>query len=130
MAVHRRAATPFGRLCPAMTRERLERATRGDSVARARRDENEPGASLFTSAYLHPFPPGGLALALALTLALALSLPLPLVGVVAAIEAAGGSAEHAMMAGIMTGDTADDGALDAALGVGGRCRGQNKCGGG
>ena len=53
-----------------------------------------------------------------------------LLGMVAAVEAAGGGAEHAVMAGIMTGDTADDGALDAALGVGGRCRGQNKCGGG
>ena len=70
-----------------MTRERLERATGEDSVARARRDENEP-----LLRYLHPFPPGGLALALALTLTLALSLPLPLVGVVAvSTQAAGGA---------------------------------------
>src|SRR4051812_46308772 len=38
---------------------------------------------------------------------------------VAAVEAAGGSAEDAVMAAIVAGDTADDGALDAALGVGG-----------
>jgi hypothetical protein len=37
----------------------------------------------------------------------------------AAVETAGGSAEHAVMAGVVTGDTADGGALEATLGVGG-----------
>ncbi|MGY3455920.1 hypothetical protein ACVWW5_001370 [Bradyrhizobium sp. LM3.4] len=50
--------------------------------------------------------------------------------VVAAVEAAGGSAEDAVMAGIMAGDATDDGALDAAFGIGGRGRSQHeKCGG-
>jgi hypothetical protein len=41
---------------------------------------------------------------------------------VVAVEAAGGGAEHAVMAGIVAGDAADHGALDAALGVGRCCR--------
>src|ERR1700722_20048949 len=41
-----------------------------------------------------------------------------LVGVVAAVGAAGNGAEHAMMAGIMTGDSAHHRALQATLGVG------------
>src|SRR5690242_14355731 len=47
----------------------------------------------------------------------------------AAVEAAGGGTEHAVMTGIMAGDAADDGALDAALGVGGGGRAQHEqCG--
>ena len=53
---------------------------------------------------------------------LRLAMPLLLaclpVGGVAAIEAAGGGAEHAVMTGEMSGSTSDDGALDAALGIG------------
>ena len=41
---------------------------------------------------------------------------------VAANEASGGGAEHAMMSGVMAGDAADRGALQAALGVGRTCR--------
>ena len=48
-----------------------------------------------------------------------LLLPLLPVGSVAAIEAAGGGAKHAVMTGEMAGGTSDDGALDAALGIGG-----------
>src|SRR3954465_8526521 len=49
---------------------------------------------------------------------------------VAAVEAAGGGAEDAVMASIVAGDAADDGALDAALGVGGGGRATDeKCGG-
>jgi hypothetical protein len=78
---------------------------------------------------LHPLLPGRrTALALVLVIALATIL---LVGVVAAVEAAGGGAEYAVMTGIVAGDTADHGALEAALGVGRRGRGgQDKCGGG
>jgi len=50
-------------------------------------------------------------------LLIALTLTVLLVGVVAAVEAAGGGAEHAMVTGVMAGDATDDGALDAALGV-------------
>ena len=49
---------------------------------------------------------------------------------VAAVEAAGGGAEHAVMAGIMAGDPADDRTLDSALGVGRRARGNGKHGNG
>jgi hypothetical protein len=48
----------------------------------------------------------------------------------AAIEAAGGGAEHAVMAGIMAGHAADDGTLDAALRVGGGSGSQRKDGDG
>src|ERR1700761_1764315 len=48
-----------------------------------------------------------------------------LLGAMAAIGAAGDGAEHAVMAGIVTGDAADRGALQAALGVGG-IRGQGQ----
>ena len=54
-------------------------------------------------------------------LALLLALPILFVGAVAAVEAAGGGAEHAMVAGIMAGDAADHGAFQAAFCVGGRC---------
>ena len=54
-------------------------------------------------------------------LALALLQPLLLLGAVAAVEAAGGGTEHAVMAGIVTGNAADHGAFQAALGVGRRC---------
>ena len=47
-----------------------------------------------------------------------LLLPFPLVGGVTAVEAAGGGSEHAVVTGKMSGSAADDGALDAALGVG------------
>ena len=43
-----------------------------------------------------------------------------LIGAVAAVEAAGGSAQQAVMAGIVAGDAADGRALEAALGVGRR----------
>src|ERR1700733_12710204 len=39
-------------------------------------------------------------------------------GAVAAVEATGGSAEHAMVTSVMTGDAADHGALQATLGLG------------
>ena len=45
-------------------------------------------------------------------------LPRLLLGVVAAVGAAGDGAEHAMMAGIVTGNAAHRRALQAALGVG------------
>src|SRR5580692_3486347 len=45
--------------------------------------------------------------------------PLLLPGVTAAVDAAGDRAEHAVMDGIVPGDAADRGALQAALGVGG-----------
>src|SRR5258708_18181512 len=63
-------------------------------------------------------------------LTLALLLLVLLLGAVAAVEAAGGGAEHAVMAGIVTGDAADHGALQAALGVSGRSRNQRQCGDG
>jgi hypothetical protein len=47
-------------------------------------------------------------------------LPVLLVGAVAAVGATGDGAEHAMMAGIVTGDTADHGAFQAAFCIGGR----------
>src|SRR6201986_5338966 len=47
-------------------------------------------------------------------------------GAVVAGGAAGGSAEHAVMAGKMAGNAADDRALDATLGVGGRGRSQRE----
>ena len=47
-----------------------------------------------------------------------LLLPRLLLGTMASIEAAGGSAKHAMVAGIVTGDAADHSALQAALGLG------------
>jgi len=51
-----------------------------------------------------------------------------LIGTVAAIETAGRGAEHAMMTGVVTGDAANQGALDAALGLGGLRRRQRECG--
>jgi hypothetical protein len=48
-------------------------------------------------------------------------LPRLLLGAVAAVEATGGGAERAVMAGIVAGDPADYGAFQAAFGVGGRC---------
>jgi hypothetical protein len=53
-------------------------------------------------------------------IALRLLLAILLIGAVAAVETAGGSAEQAVMAGIMAGDAADGRALEAALGVGRR----------
>src|SRR5258708_34362045 len=53
-------------------------------------------------------------------LTLALLLARLLLGVAAAIDTAGDRTEHAMMDGIVTGDAADHGALQAALGVGRR----------
>jgi hypothetical protein len=46
---------------------------------------------------------------------LALLLPLLFLGAVAAVEATGGGAEHAVMSGIVTGDAADHGAFQAAF---------------
>jgi hypothetical protein len=51
--------------------------------------------------------------------AAALLLPFLLLGAVAAVEAAGGRAQYAMVASIVTGDAADGCAFQAALGVGG-----------
>jgi hypothetical protein len=51
-------------------------------------------------------------------LGLLLLLPGLFLGAMAAVGAAGDGADHAVMAGIVTGDAADHGALDAALGVG------------
>ena len=48
-----------------------------------------------------------------------LLLQLLLPGVAAAVDAAGDGAEHAVMAGIVTGDAADRRALQATLGIGG-----------
>jgi hypothetical protein len=77
---------------------------------------------------LHPLLPGRRT---ALALLIALALAVLLVGVVAAVEAAGGGAEHTMVTGVMAGDAADHGALEAALGVSRGSRGgQDKCGGG
>ena len=64
---------------------------------------------------------GGLALALLARL---------LLGVVPAVEAAGGGAEHAVVAGIVTGDAADRRPFQAALGVGGRRRNRHERGSG
>src|SRR5277367_120395 len=52
-----------------------------------------------------------------------------LVGAMAAVGAAGNGAEHAVMAGIMPGNAADRGALQAALGLG-RIGGQRQRGDG
>jgi len=73
-----------------------------------RRDDVERWEARFASHLLLP----GRCLALLL-----LKLLLP--GVAAAVDAAGDGAEHAVMAGIVTGDAADHRTLDAALGVGG-----------
>jgi hypothetical protein len=54
-----------------------------------------------------------------LGLAMPLLLPRLPVGCVAAIEAARRSAKHAVVTGEMSGGTSDDGALDAAFGIGG-----------
>ena len=51
----------------------------------------------------------------------ALLLAILLLGVVAAIGAPGDGADHAVMAGIMTGDAADHRTLQAALGIGSAC---------
>jgi hypothetical protein len=56
--------------------------------------------------------------------------PLVLLGHVTADQAAGGRAEEAVAAGIVTGDTADDRSLDAAFGVsrdGRRRKRQRQC---
>src|SRR6266404_2343885 len=63
-------------------------------------------------------------------LALALLLLFLLLGAVAAVQAAGGGAEHAVMAGIVTGDAADRGAFQAAFCIGRRSRNQRQGGGG
>jgi hypothetical protein len=90
---------------------------------------DDPELALYVRS-LHPLLASRRA-ALALALLIALALAVLLVRVVAAVKTASGGAEHAMMAGIMAGDAADHGALDAALGVGRRGRGgQDKCGGG
>ena len=47
-----------------------------------------------------------------------LLLPLLLLGAMATVEAAGSGTKHAVMTGIMTGDAADHGALQATLGLG------------
>ena len=52
-----------------------------------------------------------------------------LLGVVTAVEAAGGGAEHAVMAGVVTGDAADRRPFQAALGVGRRQRNRRERGG-
>ena len=51
---------------------------------------------------------------------LASLLPLLFLGAMAAIEATGGRAEHAVMAGIVSGHAADDSALQASLRLGDR----------
>jgi hypothetical protein len=51
---------------------------------------------------------------------LALLLAVLLLGAVATVEAAGSGAKHAVMAGIMARDAADHGALQTAIGIGGR----------
>ena len=69
-------------------------------------------------------------------LILRLLLPFLLLGAVAAVETAGGSAEQTVMTGIMTGDAADHGTLQAPLGFGGtggrnrKSRGDKKSGDG
>ena len=77
-----------------------------------RRDD---GAEPSTDAS-HP----GLAVVLDVLLMLRLLLPRLLLGVVTAVEAAGGSSKKPVVTGIMTGDAANGRALQAALGVGGR----------
>ena len=57
-----------------------------------------------------------------------LLLPLLLPGVMTPVEAAGGSSQHPMMAGIMSGDAAHHRTLDAAFGLG--AIGRNDEGGG
>jgi hypothetical protein len=64
----------------------------------------------------------GLSAITRLTLMLRLLLLFLLPGPVAAVEAAGGSSQPAVVAGIVTGDTADCCALQAALGLGGSSR--------
>ena len=61
-----------------------------------------------------------------LSLTLALLLPLLLLGMMTAVETSGRGTEHAVMPGVVTGDTADHGALDAALGVGRSGQGQRQ----
>lgn len=67
--------------------------------------------------------PTGLMLRLRLLL-----LPLLLLGVMTPVEAAGGSSQHPMMPGIVSGDAAHHRALDAAFGLG--AIGRNDKGGG
>ncbi len=58
-----------------------------------------------------------------------LLLALLLLGAMTPIEAAGGRTEHAMVTGVVTGDAADHGALQAALGLGGASgRESERCG--
>jgi len=83
---------------------------------------------VFENASLHLLP--GCLPALLLFLLL---LPLLLLSMMSSIEASGGSAEHAVMAGIVSGGAANHGAFDTTLGVGGiggqRQRGDGKKGG-
>jgi len=60
---------------------------------------------------------------------LALLLQFLLPGAVTAVEAAGGRAEQAVTAGIMTGDAADHRALQATPGLGVTSRNHERCGG-
>ena len=60
---------------------------------------------------------------------LLLPLQLLLLRVAAAVDAAGDGAEHAVMAGIVTGDAADRRALQAALGIGGGRSQRKRCDG-
>jgi hypothetical protein len=69
----------------------------------------------------HPLLPGGRLSAPALLWLLPLLLPLLFVGAMAADEASGGGAEHAVMSRVMAGEAADRGAFQAALGVGRIC---------
>src|SRR4051794_6986923 len=66
--------------------------------------------------------PGGL------TLRPLVLLPVLLIGVMAAVETAGGSTQQAVMAGVMARDATDHGAFEAALGLGGRR--EEQCDGG
>src|SRR3954452_20747761 len=59
---------------------------------------------------------------------LTILLAILLVGAVTAVGAAGDGAEHAVMAGIVTGDAADHGALQAAFCIGGRSCDERECG--
>ena len=65
--------------------------------------------------YLHP---AGAVIDRQILILRLLLLTLLLLGAVAAIEAAGGGAKHAMVTSVMTGDAADCGALQATLGFG------------
>jgi len=66
----------------------------------------------------HPSHPAGAVIDRQILALRLLLLTLLLLGAVAAIEAAGGRAKHAVVTSVMTGDTADHGALQAPLGLG------------